>query len=301
MNLLLRVIAILGPISGTLLLWAAQVGPEDAVSNLAKWAKLVGLDAPPKWLLSETVASWATVLGGSAFAAGICAIVFLWWRARVLRRPKCGKAPASSIPSGGPATVGRAASDIQIEFANECNEEHISSQFKRSRELFASGREMDLGQVSLNEFFIGVRNLSVSRTLRNVRIVVHWIGGTGPTSLVDLSLIADRTKKDVVDIPPGLTDYFLLGQNMANSNEGMFHPLIVPYHVYQEHAAERDRRKHEGLRIIYFGGKTSPILKNDGYKIQLGVYADDAAPVEATFTVNARGKTVVLLDQSSVP
>lgn len=155
---------------------------------------------------------------------------------------------------------------------------------------------MDLGQVSLNEFFIGVRNSSVSRTLRNVRIVVHWIGGKGPTSLIDLSLIAERTKKDVVDIPPGLTDYFLLGQNIARSDEGMFHPLIVPYHVYQDQAAERDRRKHEGLRIVYFGGRTSPILKNDGYKIQLGVYADDAAPVEATFTVNARGKTVVLLD-----
>ena len=96
MKLLLRIVAILGPISGTLLLWAAQVGPEDAVSNLAKWARLAGVDTPPLWLQSQSADIWATVGGCIAIAAGALAI-FLWIR---LRRKQVTPAssPASSTP-----------------------------------------------------------------------------------------------------------------------------------------------------------------------------------------------------------
>jgi hypothetical protein len=184
---------------------------------------------------------------------------------------------------------------IEFEFSNECNEEHIESLFKRSRELLPSGRRMDGGLVSINEFFIGVRNPSSTKTVKNVRVMVRAVGGVGPTWPLDASLIADRTKADVVDIPPGMTDYFLLGSNMVDSREGMFHPLIVPYDFYLGQAAERDRRAHEGLVMAFFGGRSMPLLKNDGYKIELTAFGDDVPAIDAVFIVNARGRAAVLM------
>lgn len=184
---------------------------------------------------------------------------------------------------------------LVFEFLNECNEEHIESLFKRSKELFPSGHPIDRGQVSFNEFFVGIRNSSSTKTAKNVRVVVDAVGGVG-TWPVDASLIADRTKTDVVDIPPGKTDFFLLGGNIANSGEGKFHPLIVQYDVYLQQVAERERTVHEGLRLHLHGRAPWPLLKNDGYKIELTAYADDVAPVQATFTVNARTNVAVLMN-----
>lgn len=97
MSLLLRIIAIVAPIFGTLLLWAAQVGPEDAVSNLAKWAKLAGIESPPGWLSSQSADTWATIGGCGAIAVGLLAIL-AWVRARQRATNPEGVISANAVP-----------------------------------------------------------------------------------------------------------------------------------------------------------------------------------------------------------
>src|SRR5438552_10696451 len=39
-------------ILGAILMWAAQVGPQQAVSHISEWASAFGVRNPPKWLAS---------------------------------------------------------------------------------------------------------------------------------------------------------------------------------------------------------------------------------------------------------
>ncbi|MDV2495487.1 MAG: hypothetical protein RX316_04665 [bacterium] len=43
---------------------AATIKPEDAISNLAAWAKYIGISKIPSWLATKTADMWAIVIGG---------------------------------------------------------------------------------------------------------------------------------------------------------------------------------------------------------------------------------------------
>lgn len=55
-----------GAIAG-LLLWCGQVGPQEAASNLSKWANFIGIENIPKWLVSKSADAWASWLGFIGF------------------------------------------------------------------------------------------------------------------------------------------------------------------------------------------------------------------------------------------
>ncbi|MBL6618127.1 MAG: hypothetical protein ISP49_06605 [Reyranella sp.] len=74
-----RAIAILGSLSGTLLLWMGQIGPDDAVSNYAKWAKKLGIEPPPEWLVNPRVDAWGIAAGAALLLSGLVAAI-LWYR-----------------------------------------------------------------------------------------------------------------------------------------------------------------------------------------------------------------------------
>jgi hypothetical protein len=48
---------------GTFIMFAASTGPEEAISNLSKWAASVGL-RPPRWLEAKKTDYWAKRIGG---------------------------------------------------------------------------------------------------------------------------------------------------------------------------------------------------------------------------------------------
>ena len=69
-----KVVAILGPLLGSLLLWSAQIGPNEAVENWGKWANLFGISIP-KWLSGSSLAVWVAILAILAILSGFAAIV----------------------------------------------------------------------------------------------------------------------------------------------------------------------------------------------------------------------------------
>jgi hypothetical protein len=56
---------------GAGLVVAAQTSPEQAVSNLAGWARLLGVDQMPNWLGSTTADTYATVIGALVVLASL--------------------------------------------------------------------------------------------------------------------------------------------------------------------------------------------------------------------------------------
>ncbi len=78
MRLILRVLTVCCSLAGTGLLWMGQVGPEDAASNFAKWAKLLGVGVP-KWLHDPSAHLWISLVGGVLLAFGLAG-VWLWVR-----------------------------------------------------------------------------------------------------------------------------------------------------------------------------------------------------------------------------
>jgi hypothetical protein len=61
-----------------LIMWAARTGPEQAVSNLAKWATLFGIHPIPAWLRDRTIDMIAYRWAGVAMV-GLVAIGILGW------------------------------------------------------------------------------------------------------------------------------------------------------------------------------------------------------------------------------
>lgn len=68
-----------------LVILAASVSPDDAVSNLSKWATAFGVHGLPSWLVSKTADNWALIIG-IVFAAIYATVVWgiPYWRIRSL-------------------------------------------------------------------------------------------------------------------------------------------------------------------------------------------------------------------------
>ena len=88
MRLLFRTLAILGSLAGTILLWMGQVGPEDAVSNFAKWAKLLGVESLPSWLMVPTADAWVSAFGAALLVACLGVLALRWRRWRPPTAPQ---------------------------------------------------------------------------------------------------------------------------------------------------------------------------------------------------------------------
>ena len=68
----------IGGVGGVAMIAAAQTRPEDAISNLAGWLKLFGVDHAPAFLNTLQADAWATALG--ILVALGSAIVWVWAR-----------------------------------------------------------------------------------------------------------------------------------------------------------------------------------------------------------------------------
>jgi hypothetical protein len=77
MRLVFRVLWSLWLLAFTMLIAAAQVGPDDAVANLAKWARKFGVAAPPPWLTNPSADRWAAMVGACGVLIGVGALVRL--------------------------------------------------------------------------------------------------------------------------------------------------------------------------------------------------------------------------------
>lgn len=71
---------------GGLIMAAASVSPENAVSNLAAWAKSLGVNDIPPWLVTPSTDNWGFIVGAVIFSVSI-AITF-WQRRRYPITPK---------------------------------------------------------------------------------------------------------------------------------------------------------------------------------------------------------------------
>lgn len=60
---------------GGLIMAAAGVSPQEAVSNLAAWAQVLGVDKPPNFLLSQSTDTYALWIGGAIVVISLVAVV----------------------------------------------------------------------------------------------------------------------------------------------------------------------------------------------------------------------------------
>jgi hypothetical protein len=63
---------------GAVVLGAAQTRPEDAISNLAGWLELLGVNEVPGFIANQQADTWGTMVGIVLLLFGIA----MWWRNR---------------------------------------------------------------------------------------------------------------------------------------------------------------------------------------------------------------------------
>jgi hypothetical protein len=73
-----------GSILGTAILFAAGVSPQDAVSNVAAWLKLFGIDKPPGLLTSPSADTFGLWIGGSIAVISGFFLVRNYWQKRFI-------------------------------------------------------------------------------------------------------------------------------------------------------------------------------------------------------------------------
>jgi hypothetical protein len=72
-------------------MWASQVGPDEAVSNLSKWIAKLGISSPPTWVRSVDFDNWIFWI---SFALIILEVIVLGYLTVVRRNRKAdGWAP----------------------------------------------------------------------------------------------------------------------------------------------------------------------------------------------------------------
>ena len=183
---------------------------------------------------------------------------------------------------------------IALWFPGEANADHKESLFKRSWSPFATNRKVS--NISFVSLYIGVQNKSKEKTLKNVRLVVETLEGPGGRVL-NYSAKSDATGKDTVDLPPDKLEYFYIGEGIDESEGGKFHPRIVDPAAYDQLVARAEQAKaqHEGFNLLNYDGKGIRLLKNDGYKLDITVYADDTPPLKAKMKLNAKTRIELYL------
>jgi hypothetical protein len=95
--MLIAAIAVLSAL-GVILIFAARTGPEEASSNLAKWAIWLGI-TPPRWLATPSADHWATRL---AFVLLIGAAISLsaWVSGNAQNKNSTGTLSGGTVSGG---------------------------------------------------------------------------------------------------------------------------------------------------------------------------------------------------------
>jgi hypothetical protein len=186
---------------------------------------------------------------------------------------------ASTQPSKAPQ------GNINLVFPFEANSEGKESLFKRSWSPLPN--RPILRQVSIHRFFVSVENPSSAKTLRNVRVVMESISKF-PGQVLDLPCICDRTGSEVADIPPRGHDYFLIGEGADYADDGLFRPRFISNDEYNALLAKLEANSHIGFALHGPNGAQVPLLKNDGYLVEIAAYADDVPPVKAQLRIDAK-------------
>jgi hypothetical protein len=185
-------------------------------------------------------------------------------------------------------------SAMQIVFPNECNLPSKESLFRRSTSPFPDGSPIQ-SQLSIHRFFVGVKNTS-QKTLHNVRLVLEDLSGAGPGRVLNASCFCERTNRETADIPPQGMDYFLIGEGNDSSDKGIFHPAIMSKDEYERLLHTVEARSHVGFVLQPINARYD-LLRNDGYRLHITAYADDAPPNEKEFIINARELIEIFLVQ----
>lgn len=185
-------------------------------------------------------------------------------------------------------------SNIELVFPYECNAGGKESKFKRSYSILATGLEIKK-QVSFHSFYLGVHNKSLDKTARGVCLHVDDLNM--PPRVIGQYLMIDGTKDIKTSIPPRAGVYFLLGSGWDQSADGMLHPCFVGREEYEsiiDGCAENTRSRFSitssSLRI--------PLLRNNGYKLTISLYADDVPYKEYVVTVNAKDKIEIFPERT---
>jgi hypothetical protein len=171
-----------------------------------------------------------------------------------------------------------------------------SSLFKRSwTPLPNSGDGTDTLRISIHRFYVAVENPEIGKTLRNVRVMMDAVK-LGLGQHLNISCISDRTGADTIDVSPGATEYFLIGEGSDSTDVGFFHPKIMPRQEYDALRADLKRKENFGFLLHGSNGRIIPLLRSDGYLLELTGYADDLPPMKAILKINAKTQIEMFIE-----
>jgi hypothetical protein len=184
---------------------------------------------------------------------------------------------------------------IEILFPERCNSPGTESAFKRSwSPLNKAGGSAR--RISLHTFYVGIQNPSNDKTLRNVRLLMESVS-LGPGQVLNMSSVCARTQTDSADIPPGGLDYFLIGEGTDETDDGMFRPEFMMKPDYDALMATVDGNSHSSFRIRN-NSSSVPLLKNNGYTMEIVAYADDMPSTRRVLTIDAKDRIAMHLSES---
>jgi hypothetical protein len=75
-----EIIRPLPPLVLTLVIGAASIAPEDAASNLSKWAHAIGFDRLPAWLVERSADKSVMIISGVALAIYFAWLIYYFWQ-----------------------------------------------------------------------------------------------------------------------------------------------------------------------------------------------------------------------------
>jgi hypothetical protein len=185
------------------------------------------------------------------------------------------------------------ADRIEILFPERCNSPAVDSPYRLSwSPLCSEGGAAQ--RISFHRCFLGVGNPSNGKTLRNVRLVMETLS-LGPGQILNMPCVCERTQTEGVDIPPGAEEFFLIGEGIDDSDAGIFRPRFLT-RVDYEAAIARTKNDNTRFRIIS-GARAVPLLRNDGYRVEITAYADDTSPVKKVLIIDAKNQIALRLQE----
>jgi len=148
---------------GALLIAAAEISPEQAVSNLSGWAIFLGISDVPGWLASDSADTWGMVIG-IIVVLGSLTFIFI-------KPDKAGSALKNGreiktleIPSGPLQALNFYDATVKDLVGRQALLGRLLEQYKRLRDSSISNDKSVRGNVDFEQLFITVRPSSSNRT-----------------------------------------------------------------------------------------------------------------------------------------
>ncbi|WP_366554731.1 hypothetical protein [Aquibaculum sediminis] len=182
---------------------------------------------------------------------------------------------------------------LRISFPNEVNLPNKVSMNKKECMVYCS-EESDK-TIRFVKYLIGIENISNTKSVKNVKVIINYI--SMPDSLPNHYLKTESGETSV-DISPGMISYFELGSGITNN---------IPYYIYESTAQtiKHISKTYDGGGFVVPGTNSKneiKLLPNDGYKLVVGVYADDERALFEEFQIDARSEvTVTYIGQAEFP